>query len=197
EVAAAVDPGDDPIAAGERLRAHVEAEDAGDAEALLRGALARGWDRRATEPWFLRLCADHFLDFGHPLIYTIKLFDLLEEVGWAHADELLPALLYNIVVATREDLLPEWQWFRARVDDAAPRLAAWAARAREIGDPSPLVELRHALEDGPRDAWVAALVAALDRGAAPAAIADALVLAASERLLRFDLAIDAAIDVQE
>ncbi|MEZ4452959.1 MAG: Rieske (2Fe-2S) protein [Nannocystaceae bacterium] len=236
-VADPIDPGADPIAAGARLRDAVEAEDAALAEGLLRGAIARGVDLRTIEGWFVRLCAEHFLDFGHPLIYTFKIFDLLAEVGWEHADALLTALLYNIVVATREDLLPEWQWFRARVAEASPRLDGWVARSREgrSDDPSdprshdrsddpvdprdhdrrvdrsaphnhdrrdppndaPLRDLEVALTDGTRDAWFAALTDAWERGAPPQAIADALILAASERLLRFDPRVDARVDVQE
>ena len=72
------DPGDDPRAAFARLRELAEAEDAFGAEALLRGAIERGWGREVIEPWLFRLCTDHFLDFGHALIYQIKIFDLLD-----------------------------------------------------------------------------------------------------------------------
>jgi nitrite reductase/ring-hydroxylating ferredoxin subunit len=59
---AAIDPGEDPIEAGLRVRAAVEAEDPA-AEALVRGAVEKGWLRAELEPWFFGLCADHFLDF--------------------------------------------------------------------------------------------------------------------------------------
>src|SRR5690606_26560623 len=100
-----VDPGPDPVAAGKRLRELGEQEDAAGAEALLRGALAAGWRREIVEEWLYLVCSDHFLDFGHALIYQVKVFDLLERVGWDHADALLSAHLFRIVNGTREDEL--------------------------------------------------------------------------------------------
>ncbi|HFE44010.1 MAG TPA: Rieske (2Fe-2S) protein, partial [Nannocystis exedens] len=85
-VAEPVDPGDDPQAAGKRLRALVEQEALPQAEALLRGALARGFGVEIIEPWLLQLCADHLLSFGHPLIYTVKICDFLRGANWQFAD---------------------------------------------------------------------------------------------------------------
>ncbi|MCA9657937.1 MAG: Rieske (2Fe-2S) protein [Myxococcales bacterium] len=93
--------GDDPDAAGERLRALVEAEQLSDAEALLRAALARGWGLGTIERWFLRLSGDHQLGFGHPLIYTTKLFPVLALADRRYADAILPALLARVVYSTR------------------------------------------------------------------------------------------------
>ena len=67
------DPGADPNAAGDRLLELVEAEQAQAAEALLLGAVDRGWGWEQIGPWFYRLCAAHFLSFGHPFIYTAKM----------------------------------------------------------------------------------------------------------------------------
>jgi hypothetical protein len=195
-VPAPVDPGEDSAAAGERLRALIEAEEGEAAEALLRGALARGWGREVVEPWLFSACADHFLDFGHALIYQIKVFDLLGQIGWGHAEALLPAHLRGIVDGTREDLLAEWAWFRRSLDDIAPRLdALWAAAAAAHaprGD-----ALFAAVVDGGRQEAFDAVVAELARGAGPAAIVDVLVAAAAERILRFDVAIDGDPTVQE
>ncbi|MEZ4383138.1 MAG: Rieske (2Fe-2S) protein [Nannocystaceae bacterium] len=197
-VAAAVDPGDDPQAAGERLRGLVEEERLADAEALLRGALARGWPLDAIERWFLRICGDHQLGFGHPLIYATKLFPRLAAADRRYADATLPALLARVVNSTRAELVPEEAWFRERVAAARPRYAAWYAAC--ASDDAPEIDraaLATALLDGPRDAWPLRLGDALTSGVRLASVADALVLAASERLLRFDAAIDADPTVQE
>jgi nitrite reductase/ring-hydroxylating ferredoxin subunit len=197
-----VDPGDDPVAAGERLRALVEQEDGAAAEALLRGALARGWGRVELEPWLYGPCCDHFLSFGHPLIYQVKLFDLLDAVGWEHAAVLLPAQLYGIVSATREDTLPRWQAFSQRLAACDAELPRWRAegapqgRAAEL-EPSRREAWWQALVDGERDAAFEAVQEALAAGVAPTAIADVIAAAAAERLLRFDLQIDADITVQD
>lgn len=140
---AAIEPTEDATATGEQLRRAVEGENAPLAEGILRGALAFGWRRTEIEPWFFQVCADHFLDFGHPLIYCAKIFDALDVEGWRSADSVLGGLVHGIVFATREDLLPAWSGWRRRLD-TAPN--------------APLPELA---------------------------------LAAAERLLRFDAAIDA------
>lgn len=191
-----VDPGDDP--AGDRLRAAVEAEDAPAAESLLRGALARGWGRDVVEPWLYRLCADHFLDFGHALIYQTKIFDLLEQIGWSHADALLPAFVVRIVNATREELVPEWRWLCTQLAAEEAHFPAWLARnAGKPRDPAASAALQGALVDGDREEAIGALTDALDGGAGLRNLADALVLAGAERLWRFDAAIDADATVQE
>lgn len=197
-----VDPGDDPIAAGHRLRERVEQEDASAAEALLRGALARGWGRAELEPWLYRPCCDHFLSFGHPLIYQVKIFDLLDAVGWEHAEVLLPAHLCGIVSATREDTLPRWQSFTRRLAACEPELARWRAavpasgRAAEL-EPAQRERWWNALVDGSRDEAFDVVSEALERGTAPTAIADVIAAAAAARLLRLDLRIDADPTVQE
>ena len=202
-VPAPIDPGPDPVAAGARLRALVEAERADEAEGLLRGALARGWGRAEIEPWGYALCADHFLDFGHALIYQTKVYDLLDRVGWGVADPVLRAFLYGIVVSTREDVLPAWAGARRRLHEVEGRLAGWWAQPRDgftsgwtgADDAGPQA-LRHAALDGSPAEAHAALVAALDAGAPLDRIAGALALAASERMLRYNLGLDARADVQ-
>lgn len=195
---AAVDPGDDPRAAGERLFAAVEAEEAATAEGLLRGALARGWGREVIEPWLYRLGAAHFLDFGHETIYLGKLLDLVDRVGWQRADEVVPAYLFRIINGTREELVPEWKWLCDRLAQHSGRFAAWSegnrGKARDAGAGA---ELLAALIAGGRERAIAALVEALERGAGLENVADALVLAGAERVLRFDERVDGDPTVQE
>lgn len=190
-----VDPGDDPEVAGARLRELTEAERVTEAEALLRGALAKGWGRAVVEPWLFQLTADHFLDFGHALIYQVKVFDLLERVGWEHAPSLLPAHLVGIVNGTREDTLPEWLWFR---DGTASLLAeadgVYAGLGRRRLDVRAFVEI---LVDGARDDMLARLETELHEGVVLRDVVDAISIAASERLQRFDPAIDADPTIQE
>lgn len=186
--APAVDPGADPVAAGEALRDAVEAEDHARAEGLLRGALARGWGRDIIEPWLFRLCTDHFLSFGHRLIYQIKVFDLLEAAGWSHAEAILRGHLRGIVSGTREDLLPAWGGFRRRL--AALDLDALYARAgQEPGWDGQAAVLSAVLDGKPSEA-LAAVEDALAAGAPLERLVDVLSIAAAERMLRFDVSID-------
>ncbi|MCB9673736.1 MAG: Rieske (2Fe-2S) protein [Alphaproteobacteria bacterium] len=175
-------PGPD---AGSALLARVEAEDVTGSEALLRGMLAAGWGRDALEPLFWRMCAAHFLDFGHPAIYTAGLFDLVDRVGWAHAPSILVGLLHNVVGATREDVLPGWSRFRemlASVPVPEDRGVPWG---RDTWPPPSVPEALEAV----REAFAA--------GASWDALADWLVDLAADRVLAFDTAIDASSEVQD
>lgn len=198
--AAAIDPGSDPVAAEARFRAAVEAERLDEAEGLLRGALAAGWRRDVLEPWFFGACCDHFLDFGHSLIYTTKIFDLLDAAGWDAAPSLLVGLLHEIVTATREDVLAKWSWWRAALAAAEPEFEGWLHDAIEGGAhdaASPDEALVATLLDGKREAAFQAVVASLDGGRGPEVIVDSLVAAAAERLRRFDIGHDADETVQD
>ena len=198
-VTPAAEPGNDPRRAGALLREHVEAERCEEAEALLRGALDKGWGRPFIEPWLLELSTDHFLGFGHALIFTVKAFDLLETVGWEHAAEILPGLLVAIVSQTREDALPEWLWFRERMAAIEPRLATWWT-AKDTARPASQAEhkaLVEAVLDGSRIEAFDAIHEALERNLAIHEIVDALSVAASERILRFNVAVDRDSTVQE
>ena len=189
------DPGSDPHAAGRRLRERVECEDAAGAEALIRGALARGWGRREIEPWLFALCCDHFLSFGHPLIYQTKVFELLDATEWQHADAILGAHVFGIVNATREDTLPEWAHYRRRLAASAPSFEAWL-KAEGDGDGDGETFFA-ALVDGDRDDAYDALDIGLAAGVPTRRLVDALSRAAHHRILRFDLDIDSTDAVQE
>lgn len=196
-IPAPVDPGPDPASAGARLRALVEAEDTEGAQALLRGALARGWGREVVEPWSFRLVADHFLDYGHALIYLIKAWDLLDAAGFEHAEPILVSHLYSIACGTREDTLPKWAGWQARRMALRPALPAlYAQRGQAPFTAAGRQVFLSAVVDGRGQAAFEAVVEAIEGGVALSSVADALVLAASERLLRFDVAYDADPAVQ-
>ena len=181
----------DAAATGEEIRRRVEAEESTRAEALLRGALARGWGRAEMEPWFFELCADHFLDFGHALIYQIKMVDLLERVGWHRAVEVLPAYLHSIAVGTREDTLPYMAGYRRRLAQNGDEFPRWYEGLGRR--PLPREERDHAvlsLLDGETSDAFAAMVNLLERGTPGEEICDVLTLAAAQRMLRFNWAID-------
>ncbi|MEO2236809.1 MAG: Rieske (2Fe-2S) protein [Candidatus Poseidoniia archaeon] len=194
----AIDPGDEPVAAGERLREAAEALRIAEAEGLLRGAIAKGWGRAEIEPWLFRLCTDHFIAFGHGLIYQTKVFDMLDQLGWQHADEILGAHLFPIVFGAREERIPNHSAFLRALPRIDSELVRWyeAAGAREVSA-SQETSLSLALLEGGTDEALDALAGCLNAGVAPAALVRVLSLAASERILRFDPAIEADPTVQE
>ena len=110
----------------------IEDEDEPTAFALLRGALASGRSVADLLPTLITAALSHYADFGHSLIYTVKTFSLAERLGRAAAEPLLLLLARSLVYATREDLLPEFRDYRARLAgwgkscDACPALDAAA-----------------------------------------------------------------------
>jgi nitrite reductase/ring-hydroxylating ferredoxin subunit len=112
----------------------IENEDEPTACALLRGALASGRLVAELRPTLIKAALSHYADFGHSLIYTVKTFSLAERLGHAAAEPLLLMLARSLVYATREDLLPKFRDYRARLPgwgeprDACPALDAAALR---------------------------------------------------------------------
>ncbi|MBW3665762.1 MAG: Rieske (2Fe-2S) protein [Actinobacteria bacterium] len=176
---------EDALAAFPRL---VNDERADDAEALLRGLLAAQVPPQAVRHALLTAITDHFLGYGHPLIYCQKAFELLDTIGWEEADSVLGPLVPNTVLSTRYDDLPWMRRFLVAWEEADVDLGSCLA-----GPPRAPFDraayLRAVIDGSPEDA-VAALARALrDRTQVPAII-DATAVAASERFLRFDLDLD-------
>jgi len=181
--------------AGEALRAYpalVDAEQAGEAEALLRGLIAAGTPRAQLRHALLSAVTDHFLAYGHSMIFVQKAFELLDQIGWADADAVLSPLVPEMVLGTRYDKLPYMRKFLRAWQEAGPDLAALAGRAA-AGPPAAAFDsagYRRALTDGsPQDA-LTAVVTALEQGTAVTAVIDATGRAAAERLARFDIELD-------
>ena len=185
-----------PGATCESLRVAVEAEELERAEGLLRGAFEAGVPREELEGWLYRLLSDHFLDFGHELIYMVKAQELLGRGGEEHAAEIYGGLLYAIGLGTREDTLPYMKGYFERFAPYEERLAELWEKAGTAPDFA-TDGLRDAVLDGSLDEAFGALVEALEAGASARALARALVVAAAQRLYRFDLAIEPDPDVSE
>jgi hypothetical protein len=156
----------------------VEAEDAALAEGLVRGAVRAGSPPAELQEWLYGVVADHFLDFGHPLIYQNKLYDLLALGNWEHTDALLGGHVFGIVNGTREDVLPAWSGYRRRLAgldlgalDRRPRTGALDSHALVSGRPGEVLE-RVLESDAPFDQLLAALAEA-----------------AAQRFLRFDVSL--------
>lgn len=189
----------DVSAAITALRERVEAEDAVGAEAWVRGMVQAGWTRAQIEQALYPLVADHFLDFGHELIYVGKALDLLDAAGPKQADSLLGGLVFGITNGTREDLLATWKAFRTRwaafVAEEGPA-RAFAARSEGARDLDAEAVLVREIGEGTAAACFAAVAAALTLGRWDTVV-NALVMAGAERMLRFDLRHDADPTVEE
>ncbi len=166
------------------LRAAVEAEEADLAEALVRTAIATG---QPIAEWIRGLVSDHLLDIGHGFIFPPKVLALVERSP-ADADLVLGALVRRIAHGRREELVPEWSWVTRALN---------AARSPdEEGSRGNLGPYIRALLDGTRQALFETLEVVLASRDYDA-IVDALVIAASVRVLRYDLQIETDPSVQE
>lgn len=187
-----------PIAGGDAaaLRAAVEAEDGPLAEGLLLGAIDAGVPRDEIDAWMYALLADHFLNFGHQLIYLVKAQELLAEDDSDAWREIYAGMLHGIVTGTREDTLPYWVGHQSRLAALDPELVALAGTVREV--PEFCTEtFRAAVLDGSAAVAFRAVESALRAGVTPERVARALVIAAAERFARFDPAIDANPELAE
>jgi nitrite reductase/ring-hydroxylating ferredoxin subunit len=159
----------------------VDAEEGEEAEALLRGLLVAGASPAEIRHAFLGAITDHFLGYGHPMIYCQKAFDLLDRIGWSQADTVLAPLVPAITWSTRYDRLPYMRRF----------LQAWRAAGDAPAAPSPDIPgLRRVLLDGTPEDVVAAVTGAVRGGVPVPRIIDAIASVAAARLGRFDIASD-------
>ena len=167
----------------------VDDEQVDEAEAVFRGLLAAGATRDQLKHALLSAVTDHFLGYGHPMIFTQKAFEMLDRIGWDEADTVLAPLVPEITWSTRYDKLPYMRrflkdWERAELDlEALVRLpgngASWDASGYS----------RSLLDGSPEDAF-AALRNGLESGVAVERLIDETSRAAAGRLGRFDIDID-------
>ncbi len=158
-----------------------------DAEALLRTAIEEGTPPDELRRWLLGTVADHHLGYGHGAIYVRKAFELLDRLGWDRAATVLPSVVVAHLAMTREDRLPYMRPFVRAM--AAVDVTALIDREPEDGwvDGG---SLEAALLGGPAAEVPAAVERAVRAGAGIEGILDAVALAASERLLRYDPRVD-------
>lgn len=160
----------------------IETEDLDGAVAATLGRIAEGATADELLPAFAETVGRHHLSYGHGAIYTQKCFELLDRIGWDHAGGVLPHLTISLTYATREDTLPYMRKALRAIDTVD--LDALAAAPVDPGwnDDG---TLRSALLDG-SEAAIESAVAAVHDGAGIPGIIDAVSLAVSERMLRYD-----------
>ena len=153
----------------------VDAERGDEAEALLRGLLVAGASAEQIRHAFLSAITDHFLGYGHPMIYCQKAFGLLDRIGWAEADTVLAPLVPAITWSTRYDRLPYMRRF----------LRAW--QTAEAVPPNRPADLHRVLLDGMPEDAVAGVLGAVQAGVPVPRIIDSIAAVAAARLGRFDI----------
>jgi nitrite reductase/ring-hydroxylating ferredoxin subunit len=161
--------------------AAIESQDEDGAAALLNGALAQGLHFPDLEGAFAEAALAHYNDFGHTLIYLVHVRRLIERLGTGVEPPLLLAWLRSLILATREDLLPDFRPY-------ADALEAWPDRpirpelveGRSLAPPIDADAFEGRSVRNVLDATVAVA------GKEPLAIYFALIEASARHLLRFD-----------
>jgi nitrite reductase/ring-hydroxylating ferredoxin subunit len=166
----------------------VDDERADEAEALLRGLIAAGVEPNRIRHALLTSTTDHFLGYGHPMIYAQKSFEMLDRIGWEAADTVLGPLVLNAVRSTRYDRLPYMKKFLKAWESADLDLTALMSR-QNGAHARPEAFGRAILDGSPQEAFTA-LSSALEAGVDVGRLIDVVSLAASERFRRFDIDID-------
>jgi nitrite reductase/ring-hydroxylating ferredoxin subunit len=94
------------------------------AERTLRTAVRLGFAPATVADMVFAACTDHlYLDEGHTLDFANKAFELLDQVGWQNAEDVLPSLIPGIVRGQR---MEETSWWRHPVDLPALLEATYA-----------------------------------------------------------------------
>ena len=159
------------------------------AEALMRGLIATGVAPARIRHALLSAITDHFLGYGHPMIYAQKSFEMLDAIGFEHADTILGPLVPNMIYSTRYDRLPYMKKFLKAWDAASPNLEELVARQNGVSFDDRA--FRWSLLDEDDRGAFSSLNGALEAGVSVTKILDATSLAAAERFRRFDIDLDA------
>ena len=169
----------------------IDDERGDEAEALLRGLLVAGVSPGEIRHAFLTAITNHFLGYGHPMIYCQKAFELLTRIGWSEADTVLAPLVPAITWSTRYDRLPYMRRFlRAwrEADPAGPLPVVPASAGPDTTVPAAVsAGLRQVLLDGMPEDAVAGVMGAVRGGVPVPRIIDVIASVAAARLGRFDI----------
>lgn len=168
--------------------AAVESENLDDASAALMHAIDGGQPPEVVRALFIEVVGRHHLNYGHGAIYTQKAFELLDRAGWDRAADLLPHLLTALVYGTREDTLPYMRKAIRVIDafDAEALVAPGLSRDPQWAGREELVETLLSSGEAP----ILEAVEAIKAGAGIEGVLDAVSLATSHRILRYDLDIE-------
>jgi nitrite reductase/ring-hydroxylating ferredoxin subunit len=175
----------------EWFRDTIEVRDADGAERVVRAAVRAPLDRSDLATMFVAAATDHrYLDSGHRLDFVNKAFELLDRIGWEHADAVLPSLVPELAAAERSEERSSWRQpidVAALVEDASDDLADLLARGEGDAWTEPDDFVERLLGDDPHDI-VDALTDAVAAGATGAQLASAVADAAARRVAQFGTA---------
>ena len=172
------------------FRRFVDSRSADAAERTLRTAIRAGVPRDAVATMVFGACTDHrYMNEGHTLDFANKAFELLDHVGWGHAEVVLPSLVPNLVSASREEESSSWRHpvnIPALLDDVYARLDRLvAAGDGRLAGWSGHQALAETILDGEPDAALDAMCGLVRDGVPLVELSSAVGYAAARRLVHF------------
>jgi hypothetical protein len=166
---------------------------AGDAaERTLRTAIHIGLSKDTIATMVFAACTDHrYLNGGHSLDFANKAFQLLDHLGWEHAESVLASLVPDLVSASRAEEESSWRHpvdlptllndvyatLNDLIAEGHQRLTSWDGHRR----------LAEIILDGEPEAILAAMSALVRDGVPLVDLSSAVAYAAARRLVHFHI----------
>jgi hypothetical protein len=172
------------------FRRFVDSRSQGAAERTLRTAIHIGLSREDIATMVFAACTDHlYMDEGHALDSANKAFELLDQIGWEHAQTVLPSIVPNLVRASRAEESGSWRHpvdlpsllnetyarLEGLIAEGGGKLTAWDGH----------VALAETILDGEPQAIVDALCDAIRQGAPLTEVSATVAYAAARRPVHF------------
>jgi hypothetical protein len=120
-------------------------------------------------------------------IYVFKAAQLADAIGWDAMRGIIPSIVPSIAWATRYDKLPEMRKYTQKLRGIDHMLPSLARRQKHPNESFDSARFRNDVLFGKNDAAFEAVHGALTAGVHVDVVAQELVLAASDRILRMDL----------
>jgi nitrite reductase/ring-hydroxylating ferredoxin subunit len=175
------------------FRQFIDSRSADAAERTLRTAIRVGVARETVSAMVFAACTDHrYMDEGHTLDFANKAFELLDHIGWTHAETVLPSLVPNLVSASRAEERSSWRHpvdIPALLHDAFATLDHQVVAARvRLRDWNGHEELAERILDGEPAAILDTMCGLVRDGVPLTDLSAATAYAAARRLVHFHVA---------
>ncbi len=171
------------------FRRFVEVRDTDGATRCLLTAVSMGSEPGRLVDMMMCAATDRvFLDGGHVVDFINKSTELLDHIGWQHADEVLPSLVRQLCAAQRSEETNAWRHpddlaaILRGMNDALPGSMAAPSNGYAWEGPGELAEV--ILGDDPQ-LTVDTMLARLREGMTPIQLSQSVTYAAALRIARF------------
>ena len=171
------------------FRRFVEVRDTDGATRCLLTAVSMGSEPGRLVDMMMCAATDRvFLDGGHVVDFINKSTELLDHIGWQHADEVLPSLVRQLCAAQRSEETNAWRHpddlaaILRGMNDALPGAMAAPSNGYAWEGPGELAEV--ILGDDPQ-LTVDTMLARLREGMTPIQLSQSVTYAAALRIARF------------